>query len=121
MIIIDLYSGFETDRELIFTERISNQVTFKVKLWYGYFDSLMRQIPMTSNMHPDSVAYNWQTIEGFYDYELWECKRIQEFYNQLLSINSLPNEPGLSDALDALKQICNSTLQHGNRLFLEYL
>lgn len=81
----------------------------------------MRQIPLTANMHPDSVAYNWQTIEGFYDEELWECKRVQEFYNQLLLINNLPNEPGLSDALNALKQICNSTLQYDNRLFIEYL
>lgn len=118
---IDLYSGFEMDRELIFTERLSNQIILKVKLWYGYFDSIMRQIPLNANMHPDSITYNWQKIVGFYDEELWECKRVQEFYTQLLSINNLPNEAGLSGALDALKQICNSTLQNGNRLFIEYL
>jgi hypothetical protein len=122
MTVIDLYTGFEIDRELIFTEKSSsNQITFKLELWYGYFDSIMRLIPLNNNNHPDSIVYNWQKLEGFYDEEIWECKRIQEFYDQLLGIINFPNEAGLNDALDALKQICQSSIQNENRLFIEYL
>jgi hypothetical protein len=122
MTTIDLYTGFETDREMIFTEKSSsNQIIFKIKLWYGYFDSIMRLIPLSNNAHPDSIIYNWQKVQGFYDDEIWECKRVQEFYNQLLQINDFSSEINLSDALNALKQICLSTIQNRDRLFIEYL
>lgn len=122
MTTIDLYSNYIGEIEIIFLEKnnLGNTI-FKVELYYGNFTSLMGHIPIPTNMHSDSVFYNWFKCIGFYDDEIWECKRVQEFYDQLLAISNLTNESGLAETLDALKQICHSTLQNGNSLFIEYL
>ena len=46
----------------------------------------------------------------------WHCLRLQEFYDQLLNVveNVIPEYQGI---YTALKEICQSTLQTGNKLF----
>jgi len=121
MINIDLYSDYVGELEIIFLEKNQNdEITFKVDLWYADFTSLMGYIPLQPNMHQDSVAYNWQKGEGFYNVEEWECKRIQEFNDQLLAINNMPSTAGLDNVRNALLQICNSALQNNDRIFIQY-
>jgi hypothetical protein len=51
--------------------------------------------------------------------EYTQILRLQEFYNQLTSItNQVP--PLMLPVLDAIKQICQSGLQHGNRVFIKF-
>ena len=117
---INLYLGYEGYSELVLREKTTNnQIIFEVRMLDFHFNEVLSLIQL-GQYHTESVMYNYFTCEGWHNGE-WECKRVQEFYNQLLSINNLPNEAVLSDALEALKQICNSTLQNGNRLFIEYL
>jgi len=120
MKLIDFYTGYEIDRELVFTERnTENIVLFKIDLWYGYFDSIMRLISVTKKLDENGIYYSWQSIRGFYDDELWECKNVDEFLKQLLDINTLDND--LKMVIDSLKQICQSTIHNKNKLYLEYL
>jgi hypothetical protein len=121
MIYIDLYSNYIGELEIIFIEKNSNnEPVFKVDLWYADFTSLMGYIPLQLDMHQDSVTYNWQIGKGFYDVEEWECKRVQEFYDQLTAINTLHPDSGLDNVRDAIIQICLSALQSGNKLFIQY-
>jgi hypothetical protein len=121
MINIDLYSDYIGELEIVFIEKNQNDETvFKVDLWYADFTSLMGYIALQRDMHQDSVAYNWQKGEGFYNEAEWECKRIQEFYDQLMAINEIHPEAGLENVLSAILQICLSTLQNGDRLFIQY-
>lgn len=121
MIDIDLYSDFIGELEIIFTERdSSNQILFKVDLWYAGFSSLMGFIPLHGDMDTDSLTYNWQKGIGFYDENLWELKRVQEFYDQLVNITNIPIQAQLDDVRNALLQICQSSLESGNKLFIQY-
>jgi hypothetical protein len=120
MIKIDLYTGFELDNEMIFREKtLSNEIIIEVDLWYGYFDSIMDLIPPFEGMHPDSIVYNWEKSTGFYERGEWECKRVQEFYDQLVS-GQAGVTSDFEEAYNALKQICLSTIQNGNKLYIEY-
>lgn len=121
MINIDLYSNFVGELEIIFTVRdLTNQILFKVDLWYADFSSLMGFLPFHGEMNTDSLTYNWQKGIGFYDEDLWELKRVQEFHDQLTNIANIPIQSGLHDVRNALLQICQSSLQCGNKLFIQY-
>lgn len=122
MIRIDLYSPYKGEIEIVFIEKdVNDQVLFEVDLWYADFTSLMGYIPIVSDIHPDSVLYSWQKGVGFLDEGNWECKRVQEFYNQLTAINNIPETVGLDSVLNALIQICQSVLRNGNKLIIEYV
>lgn len=116
---LDFYSGFEQDSGMAFREKTSeDEVVFELELWYGYFDIIVRLIPKVELMHPDSLIYNWFNVTGFYDRNEWECRRVKELYDQLLSIEGkvISEDRG---AYNAWKEICHSTIQNGNRLFVE--
>ncbi|MEN0056765.1 MAG: hypothetical protein AAGC65_24015 [Mucilaginibacter sp.] len=118
---IDLYSDYIGELEIILTEKNQNgEIVFKVDLWYADFTSLMGYIPLHTDMHQDSVAYNWQRGEGFYNMKEWECKRVQEFHDQLTAVGPLSPEAGLNDVKNAILQISLSALQSGNKLFIQY-
>lgn len=122
MVKIDLYFPYKGEIEIMFLEKdINEQVVFEVDLWYADFTSLMRYIPIISEPHPDGVLYNWQKGIGFFDEENWECTRVQEFYDQIVSINNIPAAAGLDSVINALIQICQSVLTKGNKLFIEYI
>jgi hypothetical protein len=117
---IDFYTGFEGENVMFFREKTqSDEITFELELWYGFFSSIVHLIPFVENMHPDGLMFNWYNHSGFYNYEEWECKRIQELYEQLLSIKDKVDSDDY-EAYNALKDICKSTIQSGNRLFVEY-
>ena len=120
MVQIDFYTGFENDNEIVISEVASNgKVVTELHLWYGYFVGFLGYMPLNENMHSDSVLYNWQQSEGFYENK-WQCKRAQEFYDQLSTIgDKIPSE--FQAPYIAIKQICESTLQNGNKFFIEYL
>lgn len=118
---INLYSNFVGELAIIFTERdLTNQILFKVDLWYADFSSLKGFIPLRDNMNTDSLIYNWQKGIGFYDEDLWELKRVQEFHDQLTDITNIPIQAELNNVRNALLQVCQSALQGGNKVFIQY-
>jgi hypothetical protein len=60
--------------------------------------------------------FNHLEGEGWF-YNKWQCKRTEEFYEQLVAIQNMPDE--YAAVHDALLQICRSALQHSNQLFFE--
>jgi len=114
---IDLYSSkYEGESETFLRERTSTgMLVFEVHLFSADFSSIMDWIPFDSMTDINSVIYNfnvnldWGTDES-------ECERLQEFYDQLIAINNIiPNEE--MDVYNAIKQICQSALQNGNKLY----
>ena len=121
MTIIDLYSDlYLGDSETILIERnSSNEVIFKVRLSTASFNGILSWIPFNENSNPQSMVYinNMNFSFGERDFELVE--RLQEFYNQLIDITSQVHSLDLP-ILNALKQISQSTLQNGNKLFVKF-
>jgi hypothetical protein len=117
MKMIDLYISFEGYPEIILTEEstLPTTVLFKIKLLEFHFTEVLSCIPL-AQYDKDSVMYNYFNSSGWFD-EKWECKRVHEFFTQLAGVQNLPTE--YMEVFDALKQICHSALNSGNKLFIE--
>lgn len=114
MKIINLYSGYEGSGELILKEK-NIQTTFEVHLLDNDFYDVLSLIPL-GQYNSESVMYNYFRCEGWYDGE-WECKRIQEFLDQLNAISaSIPIK--LQEVYNVIKQICQSVILTSNKLFI---
>lgn len=114
---IDLYSIYEGYQAIELTqETAANEIVFKVQLLAFHFEEVLSLIP-PGIYDSESVVKNYFQSSGWHEGK-WESKRTQEFYDQLISINDIvPID--YSSVYDAIKQICNSALQSGNRLFIE--
>ena len=111
---IDLYGDYEGYAEIVLTEETSSdEIILKVQLLGFHFDEILSLIPF-GEYDSDSVINNYFKVSGWHDGK-WECKRIQEFYDQLVTLNDAVPLNYLN-ILDALKQICNSSLQNKNTL-----
>lgn len=121
MTIIDLYTEHYLGQpETTLVEKnSSNQTVFKVRLFSADFSSIVDWIPLNQNSNHESVVYLYNTNLDWGS-ELTQIIRIQEFYDQLIAITNLvqPHPLGLPD-LNSIKQICQSALQNGNRLFIQ--
>lgn len=121
MIQIDLYTeNYLGELETTLIEKNnSNQIIFELRMFSADFSSIVNWIPFDTNSHTESLVYQYNMDMDFGN-DFTEVKRLQEFYNQLLSINNQiqPHPLGLFD-YDSLKQICLSTLQNGHKLFIK--
>lgn len=119
---IDLYTNDyigELETTLIEKDNQGNIVS-KVRLFSGSFDEILNFIPYDDSSHHESVMYLYNTeIQDWgKDYSL--VTRLQEFYTQLVSIeNAVIAAEYFIDEYNAMKQICLSTLQNGNRLYIK--
>lgn len=116
MRLIDLYSGYDGYLEICLTEEtVQGEETFRVRLLNFHFNEILSLVPL-GDYDPKSVMYNFLHSEGWHDGK-WLCLRLQEFYDQLLNVveNVIPENQGI---YIALKEICQSTLKTGNRLFI---
>lgn len=117
---IDLYSQYYLgESQIILLEKNNNQILFKAILFDYHFNKILSMIPL-GQYHPDSVIYNYFQKVGWSDDE-WECKRKQEFFDQLnaINLNSIPSD--FVDAYLAIKQICVSAINNNNKLYIELL
>lgn len=120
MQIIDLYTqNYLGELQIVLQEKSNNQILFKVILLDYHFNEILNLIP-NGSYHPESVIDNFYKCTGYYDNE-WECKRKQEFLDQLNAINASNISSDFVDAYNAIKQICLSTINNNNKLYIELL
>ncbi|KIX22048.1 hypothetical protein SY27_05100 [Flavobacterium sp. 316] len=119
---IDLYTQhYLGELQIILQEKSNNQILFKVILLDYHFNEILNLIP-NGNYHPESLINNFYKCTGYYDDE-WECKRKQEFLDQLNAININNISSDFVDAYNAIKQICLSAINNNNnnKLYIELL
>lgn len=119
---IDLYTqNYLGELETTLIEKNNqNQIVFELRMFSADFISIVDWISFTIDTHTESLVYLINVDESFGN-DFTEIKRLQEFFDQLTMITNqvLPHPLGLED-LVSLKQICQSTLQNGNRLFIKH-
>lgn len=114
---IDLFAGYEGELEVLIEERMFHQkVVFELRVLSYDLDEILLKIPLRE-YHVDSVMYNFQRADGWKE-DLWECKRIQEFYDQLVSLNMSPGDKHYA-VFAAVKEIFGSAIAHGNTIFMD--
>lgn len=116
---IDLYKGFEGETELLIKEKSSDRkILFELRIWYGYWSSILNLIPLSQDYNKESIIYNYlRAGEGWFENDDWECTRVEEFYNQLTDIQNYIEEP-YQKAYSGLKEICESALENNNSLYI---
>jgi hypothetical protein len=120
MITIDLTENINfASTDIILIEKdINNNVLFKVILTDADFEGVIDWIPFNETSNIDSLVYKYNADYDYAQENFTQIIRLQEFFDQLVAITNLVHMDFLP-YFDALKQICISTLQHGNRLFIK--
>jgi hypothetical protein len=122
MTTIDLYTnGYLGELETTLIEK-DNQgnIVFKLRLFSAIFDEFLCFIPYDGTNHHESVMYLCNTEINNWGKDFSLAQRVQEFYDQLLLIESQALEDGMMiNEYNALKQICLSTIEHNNKLYIK--
>lgn len=121
MITIDLTENIHfAGTDVVLVEKdINNNTLFKLILTNGDFDGVIDWIPFNETLDNESFIYKYKTDIDYAQEGFRQIIRLQEFYNQLIVVTNLIHSNFLP-YFDALKQICHSTLMHGNRLFIKF-
>ncbi len=115
MIIVNLYSPFEGEAEIVLKEKNIDLKTIReLHLVQFQFNTIVGSIPTNSN--PTSVKSVLTGNGDGWFYEEWECKNVQEFLNQLTAL-TVPSD--LQASYDEMLQICISSLLNNSKLFIE--
>jgi hypothetical protein len=126
---IDLVSDFQKIsiaqiNEAVFTEKnVAGETIFEVLIWWYYFDWILFSYPDYESLPKESILYKycWSSLYGK---ETWgdytegevEVDRLEEFYGHLKSI-TLRDELNVEKEFAAILEICESAIQHTNKLF----
>jgi hypothetical protein len=84
---IDFYTGFEQDPELMFIQK-SISYEKRLRLWEGYFDTMMHQVKLSQNEPWTSLAYYYHLCLGCWgdEQENWKIPNVQEALSQLQAL-----------------------------------
>jgi hypothetical protein len=120
MTTIDLTENINfASTDVMFIEKnINNNILFKLILTDADFEAVIDWIPFNETSNIDSLVYKYNTDYDYAHENFTQISRLQEFFDQLVAITNLVHIDFLS-YLNALKEICNSALQNGNRLFIK--
>lgn len=116
----DLYSDiYLGELETTIIEKNSlGEIISELRLCSGDFGSIVELIPFNQSSNIESIVYLYN-MDLNWGIDFTQITRIQEFYDQLISISNQVNTIYLP-ALNALKQIFLSTIQNNNILFIKH-
>jgi hypothetical protein len=118
MIIVDLYSEYyegELEATLIEKDGADN-VVYKVRLFQADFSGIIDWIPYDETSDPENLV-RIINLDLDWGSNFSQVIRLQEFHDQLLTI--IDNlDPSDLQVYNAIKNICESAIQQGNRLFI---
>jgi hypothetical protein len=96
---IDFYTGYEGSDEIIISCETKHFIK-KIRIWDGYFNSIMRQLKLSDDGTWTGLAYCYNLFTCWYDEDSWQIPDLKEALSQLSSI----------DLLDS-KNLCDVTEQ----------
>jgi len=121
MRVFDYYQGFEGEPGIHITHANRElQSIAVIKLWYGYFRSIIDLINPNKNGNWEGVTLAYHLHTGWYDDERWECEDILLFLNQLESISAKSLRREEVEILNLLKPILREARSSSGHIFIEY-
>lgn len=105
--VIDYYIGFEGEPEIRLMYSSSDKTRFLIRMWEGYFDTIMSYIQPTAKQEK-RLSYYYHTHTGWYDHSPWKIPDISVVMDELQDIDKT-----LLDqiSLDILNDMYNLLLQ----------
>jgi hypothetical protein len=89
---IDFYSGFEDEEEIQFLIQ-TNSHTKKIRMWIGYFRSILRQIKTPLDNNWTGLVYYNNFLKGWHEEENWQIPCLEEVLLQLKSLELPVDNP----------------------------
>ncbi|PWK77677.1 hypothetical protein LX99_02557 [Mucilaginibacter oryzae] len=119
MILVDLYTeNYIGELEAVLVEmNWSDQIIYELKLFQADFNSIVDWIPYNETSHSENLV-RILNLDLKWGADFSQVTRLQEFYDQLVMIENDYNSED-AEVYHAIKDICWSTLQHNNRLFIK--
>ena len=90
---IDFYDEFDGEVEIIFSI-ITNNYTKRLRIWSGYFDTIMMKIEPLKDDGWTSLSYYYHLMIGWDIEDNWQIPNLEE---ALLQLQSIEIEPNYSD------------------------
>lgn len=117
----NFYTGFEGEAEIQIVEKDSHGTEFLLlRMWAGYFDSIIYEIPPNSNGMWEGVPLYFHTQTGWYENDNWECKDKVLFLTQLQSVDENKLDFETNQTLKCLKEVIASSIKSDNRVYFFY-
>ncbi|MCL9806917.1 hypothetical protein NAT51_15380 [Flavobacterium amniphilum] len=119
MRIVDFYSGFEGEDEIVLSFVNGNEVV-TVRMWESYFGNLIKAIRIQDYMHlPNTLFSIYNTTEGgWYDQDEWEVNDVTLFRSQLVSVDVTQLESTESEIVNLLISLLDNFQEHELRIFI---
>jgi hypothetical protein len=119
MEIIDYYSGFEGEPEVIVTRRsLKGENRSQIRLWVGYYDDIIEQIPPGKNGSWEGIPKDYHLLEGWRDNTDRQCADTQLLLAQLQAIDTTKFRLESSKVHSALVFILRECINTGDNLFI---
>jgi hypothetical protein len=103
---IDFYSGYEGEKEVIFSIK-TNCYQKKIRIWYGYFYSIINQINLSDDGSWPGIAYYHHLRIGWYEEDNWEIPNPEEILLQFENIHLPYDRPIYEGASQVLEEVIN--------------
>lgn len=117
---INLYTGFEGEPELVFTQS-SDVHEEKLRLWEGHFETIMTQKEnLSSSNEWTGLAHYYHLCLGCWDddQDNWQIPDIEEALNPLREIKLVDSDDQAIIALNALVSFLTEALNNKNIVFI---
>ncbi|NUP13546.1 MAG: hypothetical protein HOW73_46510 [Polyangiaceae bacterium] len=115
----DFYTGFEGEAEVRFVLRAAGTDQRIVRLWIGYFDTLMETV-QPENGEWTGLALPYHVRAGWYDQSPWRVENLNEVLEQWRRIPTFGIDPQCERAYRAVLDLLTEAANTGSEVWIEY-
>lgn len=116
---IDHYTGFEAEPEVQFITQDVHGNRLVVRMWVGYFDSIMNCIPPKGGQW-QGIAYYYQMNTGWYDESPWLIPDACEARSQIEYSRSQLKDQQLVVICNDVLDLLNFALEYNQIVQIAY-
>jgi hypothetical protein len=117
----DFYKSFDGEPELTISQKdFSGNNINSIKLWIGFFDSIIELIKPNCKDEWEGFILYYHTHTGLYDNSSWKCEEVILFIQQLESIEKLQLDVQTQEILEILIELLKESISSKTIIYFEY-
>jgi hypothetical protein len=120
--VINFYEGYEGEPELQMICKRDNENIVVMRLWIGFFDSILTLIKPGKDGFWEGIPLYYHTVTGWHDVEEWECTHENKllFFEQLNAVDSNDLNESTKLVLIELRNMVSMCIKLDYKLYLAY-
>lgn len=117
----DFYTGYEGEPELVISqEDVHGNSKTVIRLWVGFFDSIMELIKPNAQGEWEGVVLYYHTATGWYEISPWRCDDVPLLIDQLESIERQELDSPDQSVLDTLIETLKNAVNSNDSIYFDY-